>query len=158
MTRLVRRKRHSVIVVSLLSLIFIGMGAVIGMMTRTTFRPLPFSDPETLVEYIQVPDGMPDPWELDTLARTTRLVPEITALTAHLADESKLPVTYGANTKPGTVVVTLPNYFTMLGLRTDRASAPTVYATTPDAAIISRSLSRTLNLPTGAEAGSQIRV
>ncbi len=140
MTRLVRRKRHSVVVVSLLSLIFIGMGAVISMMSRTTFRPLPFSDPETLVQYIQVPDGMPDPWELDTLRRTTRLVPEITTLSARLVEEPTLPVTYGANTKPGTVIVTLPNYFTTLGLRTDLPSAPTVYETTPNAAIISRSL------------------
>ena len=158
MTRLVRRKRHSVVVVSLLSLIFIGMGTVVGLMSRTTFRPLPFSQPESLVQYIQVPEGMPDAWELDTLMRTTRLVPEITTLSARLAEEPTLPVTYGAMTKPGTVIVTLPNFFTTLGLRTDRPSAPTVYATTPDAAIISRSLTRSLGLPKGAEAGAQIRV
>src|ERR1043165_5431816 len=119
MTRLARRKRHSVAVVSLLSLIFIGVGAVIGMMSRTTFRPLPFSEPDNWIQYIQIHDGMADPWELDTLTRTTRLVPEISALTARLASESSLPVTYGSTTKPGTVIVTLPNFFTTLGLSSE---------------------------------------
>src|SRR4051812_44888362 len=127
MTRLIRRKRHSVVVVSLLSLIFIGVGAVIGMMTRTTFRPLPFTDPSTLVQYLPVAEGMPDPWELDTLTRTTRLVPEVVALTAYLNDNATLPVTFGATTKPGTVVVTLPNFPRMLGLHTDRPAVSTVY-------------------------------
>jgi putative ABC transport system permease protein len=158
MTRLVRRKRHSVVVASLLTLIFIGIGAVISMMTRTTFRPLPFSNPESLVQYIQVPEGMPDPWELDTLTRTTRLVPEITTLTAHLVDGATLPVTFGATTSPARVVVTLPNFFTTLGLRIDRPAAPMVYATTAGTAIISTSLARALNLPPGAEAGSHVRV
>jgi putative ABC transport system permease protein len=158
MTRLFRRQRHSVVVVSLLSLIFIGMGAVISMMSRTTFRPLPFSDPATLVQYIQVPEGMPDPWELDTLTRTTQLVPEITALTARVADEARLAVTYAGTTKPGVVIVTLPNYFTTLRLRTDLPSTSIVYATTPNAAIISRSLARSLNLPRNGELGAPIYV
>jgi putative ABC transport system permease protein len=158
MTRLVRRKRHSVVVGSLLLLIFLGMGAVISMMSRTTFRPLPFADPGSLVEYIQVRDGMPDPWELDTLTRTTRLVPEISKLTARLSEAPTVSVTFGANTKSGTVIVTLPNYFTTLGLRTDRPSAPMLYEMTRDVAIISRSLARGLGLPKGGESGSQIRV
>ncbi|MEO5567362.1 MAG: hypothetical protein ABIR92_02650, partial [Gemmatimonadaceae bacterium] len=114
MSTLVRRKRHSGVVISLLTLVFIGIGVVISMMARTTFRPLPFSNPNTLVQYVQVADEMPDPWELDTLTRTTRLVPEIVALTAYLADIPALPVTFGSVVKPGRVVVTTPNFISTL--------------------------------------------
>lgn len=65
-----RRKRYAAIVVSLLTLIFVGAGAVISMMTRTTFRPLPFVEPNQLVQYVEIEDGDPEPWESDSLAQT----------------------------------------------------------------------------------------
>src|SRR5438046_3129755 len=61
--------RYRVIVVSLLTLIFTGIATVVSMLSSTTFRPLPFARPETLVNLT----AGGNLWEQDTLAQTLRL-------------------------------------------------------------------------------------
>src|SRR5258708_17343903 len=113
-----RRKRYAAIVVALLTLIFVGAGAVISMMTRTTFRPLPFVEPNQLVQYVEIEDGDPEPWESDSLAQTTRLVPEITGSAMHMS-AMPMSLTFGPLEKPARVIVTSPNFLRGLVLHLD---------------------------------------
>jgi hypothetical protein len=152
-----RRKRYAAIVVSLLTLVFVGVGAVVSMMTLTTFRPLPFVEPNQLVQYVEIEDVDPELWESDSLALTTRLVPEITGQAAYMSP-MPMPLTFGALEKPARVIVTSANFLSVLGLRVDRPSAATVYANTPGTAIISRSLTRSLGLTPELAPGQQIRI
>ena len=152
-----RRKRYAAIVVSLLTLVFVGVGAVVSMMTLTTFRPLPFVEPNQLVQYVEIEDGDPELWESDSLAQTSRLVPEIVG-SAMYTSTMPMPLTFGALEKPARVIVTSPNFLSALGLRVDRPSAATVYANTPGTAIISRSFARSLGLTPESAPGQQIRV
>ena len=152
-----RRKRYAAIVVSLLTLVFVGVGAVVSMMTLTTFRPLPFVEPNQLVQYVEIEDGDPELWESDSLAQTTRLIPEIIG-SAMYTSTMPMPLSFGALEKPARLIVTSPNFLSVLGLRVDRPSAATAYATTPGTAIISRSFARSLGLTPESAPGQQIRV
>src|SRR3954467_7018025 len=46
-----RRRRYASIVVALLTPVFVGVATVVSVMTTTTFRPLPFAEPATLVQF-----------------------------------------------------------------------------------------------------------
>jgi hypothetical protein len=103
------KKRYGLTVVTLLALVFTGIAAVIGIVGRTAFRPLPFSHPETLV---QVTEGG-NLFVADTLAATVRLVPEVEAF-ATFASHVQTDVAYAGATHAGSVVQTSPNYFDLL--------------------------------------------
>src|SRR4051812_6905898 len=111
------KKRYELTVVTLLALVFTGIAAVIGIVGRTAFRPLPFSRPETLV---QVTEGG-NLFVADTLAATVRLVPEVTAF-ATFASAVQTDVTHADVSHAASVVQTSPNYFDLLEISGLRAN------------------------------------
>src|SRR3954471_4863448 len=100
------KKKYGLTVVTLLALVFTGIAAVIGIVGRTAFRPLPFSRPETLM---QLTEGG-NLFVADTLAATVRLVPEVTAF-ATFAPAVQTEVAYSGVSHAGSVVQTSANYF-----------------------------------------------
>src|SRR3954471_13826559 len=99
------KKKYGLTVVTLLALVFTGIAAVIGIVGRTVFRPLPFNRPETLV---QVTEGG-NLFVADTLAATVRLVPEVAGF-ATFASAVQPDVAYADASHAGSVVQTSANY------------------------------------------------
>jgi hypothetical protein len=143
---ILRRKRYAIVVTSLLALVFVGVGVVVSLMTLTTFRPLPFASPETLVSFFLLRDGNADLWPADTLALTTRLVPELANVAGFATNQTD--VRLGGFTKLATVVTTSPNYFALLRLRVDGAGATSTYGTASGSAIVSRQFAAAFGLAT----------
>ena len=141
-----RRKRYATIVISLLTLVFVGVGTVVSLMTLTTFRPLPFANPEQLVTFLPLINGGADPWQADTLALTTRLVPQLTEVASYSAEPASTGVSAGAVTKQARVIATSPNFFDVLRMRLEQPNAAATYAATPGGAIITRQLVTALGL------------
>ena len=146
-----RKKRYSVAVVSLLTLVFAGVGTVIGMLGQTTFRPLPFTNPDRLV---QVTMGG-NLWQADTLAATVRFAPQVADF-AMFASSTAAEAAHAGVRHTATVVQTSPNFFDLLGLGTRRANLG-AYRAQRGSAIISTSLARQLQID-GDAIGASIQL
>src|SRR6267142_7100936 len=117
------RRRYATIVIALLTLVFVGVGTVVSFMTLTTFRPLPFANPDQLVTFLPLINGGADPWQTDTLALTTHLVPELTEVASYSAEPRSAGVSAGAVTKQARIIATSPNFFGLLRLKLEQPSA-----------------------------------
>src|SRR5258708_12876548 len=109
-----RRRRYALIVFSLLTLVFVGVGTVVSLMTLTTFRPLPFANPEQLVTFMPLINGGADPWQADTLVLTTRLVPELAAVASYSAEGRSAAGSFGASTRQAPGLVPPPHLSPLL--------------------------------------------
>src|SRR5207245_9381182 len=112
-----RKTRYAATVSTLLALVFLGVIVVVGAFSATTFRPLPFSRPETLVQLI----AGGNLWEADTLAQTLRLAPQVERF-ATFQPSTPAGVAHAGLTAEATRTVTSPNFFDLLGLRVGRAN------------------------------------
>jgi cell division protein FtsX len=139
-----RKTRYAATVSTLLALVFLGVIVVVGAFSATTFRPLPFSRPETLV---QLTAGG-NLWEADTLAQTLRLAPQVERFATFQPSEPAAVARAGLSAE-ATRTVTSPNFFDLLGLRVGRVNLA-AYRDQPGAAIISRRLAARLHIPTDA--------
>ena len=81
-----RRKRHAISVISLLTCVFIGVGAVLSILGTSVLRPLPFERPRELFQTIALYEGLPDAWTLDTLERTSALLHGAAVMTRNRED------------------------------------------------------------------------
>jgi hypothetical protein len=131
--------------------VFVGVGAVIGILGKTTFRPLPFSHPESLV---QLTEGG-NIWDADTLAATLRLAPEVAAF-ATFASSNTAEATHGTMRHTVSTVQTSPNFFDVLGTPLRRIN-PAAYRSQRGSAVISTTLARQLGID-GEAMGSAIRI
>src|SRR5258708_28986236 len=123
-----RRRRYALIVFSLLTLVFVGVGTVVSLMTLTTFRPLPFANPEQLVTFMPLINGGADPWQADTLVLTTRLVPELAEVASYSAEGRSADVSFGASPRQARVLVTTPHFFALLRLHLQQPNPASPYA------------------------------
>jgi putative ABC transport system permease protein len=139
-----RKTRYAAAVSTLLALVFLGVVVVVGAFSATTFRPLPFSRPETLV---QLTAGG-NLWEADTLAQTLRLAPQVERF-ATFQPSTPAAVAHAGLNVEATSTVTSSNFFDLLGLRVGRANLA-VYHDQPGVAIISHRLAARLHIPTDA--------
>src|SRR4051812_2034553 len=101
-----RRSRYAFIVVSLVSAVFVGVASVVGMLSATTFRPLPFTDPETLFQF----SAGGNLWDADTLAATARLTAPLVTYATY-QPQTTVEVRRGESSASAMSVATSPNFF-----------------------------------------------
>lgn len=148
-----RRRRYASAVVSLLSLVIIGVGTVVGILATSVLRPLPFAKPDQLFRAMPVYDGgMLDLWAFDDLQRVTRYAPELVEVTAMTPPE-RHAVEFRDAKVDAAIVVVAPGFFRTLGILV-RAATPDA----PGAAIVSQRLVRQLGIPAGSAVGKSIRI
>jgi putative ABC transport system permease protein len=148
-----RRKRHALSVITLLTCVFTGIGAVVSILGTSVLRPLPFDRPGELYHTLAVYDGMADAWSLEDLERVSEHLRGTATFTAATVGNDEA-VAYRGDTTTVRVIATVANYFKLLGISTGTSA----YGSMPEAAIISRRLATRLSLPRGREVGSAIRV
>src|SRR3954462_14344129 len=112
-----RRKRYALTVITLLTLVFVGIGTVLGILATSALRPLPFARPGELFRVISGANGGADLWALDEFKRIANAVPEVSQVAA-MSNMERPDVLLNNTSIAANVVVTTPNFFPVLGIST----------------------------------------
>ena len=144
-----RRKRYAATVITLLALVFAGIGTVLAILATSVLRPLPFARHGELLRASPLYDGLADLWSLEELQRSAALVPEVSGFAAMTPLERR-DVVFRGGTLEANVVTTTANFFPMLGVATAAPSG------VPGSAIVSSRLVNRLGLSPGQVVGSSI--
>jgi putative ABC transport system permease protein len=143
-----RRKRYALTVITLLTLVFIGLGTVLGILSTSVLRPVRVSRPDELFR-VMADNGL-DLWALDEFKRVTAAVPEV-AQTAGMSPMERKDALLGGTAIRANIVTTTPNFFAMLGVTAAGAG-------TPGTAIVSSRLLNRLGLGAADVIGKRVIV
>jgi putative ABC transport system permease protein len=144
-----RRLRYRVTSAALLTVVFLAVVAATGILTRTSWRPLAFREPDRLVLFLHVTKSDPEPWPLDTLRAVVRITPEVSALAWFSADGGG-KATHQGRDLTARVTAVSANFFSVLGV-------PSVFRGAPGTAVVTRAFARSI-APDGRAIGETIQV